>query len=343
MIASPDAGETRSRLADWIELQAMVSSHGAGQSDIKRLARLESDAPRERDAEGLEEEILESSVEELLDRIAQEIDFRAQALGTEYAFEVHRPFRIILKPAADLTTSHWTYLFLLLLTGETAHALPKSDELSKLIGSGRTLFHACASIGVAGILRNAETVWFGWPRPHADVAKFSAALQDLCRKMGWGAPKDPPPPGLPSNPKDDGIDIVGWRRYRDRRNGTMVVLCQAATGNNWDEKSVLTHVGAFRQWFATEIYSHAMGAIALPFPAHHELGEYPESGYESARLNYMHRKEAQHGVLIDRLRIVEAVHDVSQGGATDVIGGYDKIPELKIWVEQVLAAMTKPH
>jgi hypothetical protein len=344
MISSPDMAASRSSIADWLELRAVLNSHGAGAPDIASLARFASDDHRIRtrdEADDItEEEIADSTLETLIDRVSEEIDFRATCLGPEYAFDVLRPFNITLKPECKLTDPHWAYLFLLILSVENSRSLPQSQDLSQLIRTGRTLFHACASVGVAGLIRNAETVWFGWPRP--DATAFPQALDSLCRQLGWGRPKDPPPPGFSAHTKDDGIDIVGWRRFRDRKNGTMLVLCQAATGNNWDEKSIVTHVEAFTDWFDLSPYGRATSSIAVPFPAHHEVTEFPEAGFELARHNYLNRQQKKHGVLIDRLRIVESIHDIALATTEkNVVGGIDKIPELKKWVEDALAAIRK--
>jgi hypothetical protein len=233
-------------------------------------------------------------------------------------------------------------LFLLLLSGERDKLLPSSDKIAALVRKGRVLFHACASIGVAGLLRNANTVWFGWPRP--DGAGFLTALANLCERMGYGKAKQQIPAGLPTDAKDDQIDVIGWRTFRDQRNGNLLILCQAATGQSWDEKSIVNHVDAFRQWFDLSPYALATASIALPFPAHHEVNEYPEEGFQAARHNAALRSQSRHGVLIDRLRIVEAVFDVTgDSRRTGEVMGLDKLPELKGWVSDALVAIKEAN
>jgi hypothetical protein len=343
MIASPDLTNSRSILADWIELRAVVSVHGAGEADLASVARLTSDEHRERlaDESGhvAEEEILDGAIEEVLVRVSEEIGYRIATLGPAYPFSVQdSPFRVFVTPK-ELTVAHWMYLFLLLISAERDKALPRSEKISELIRRGRTLFHACASIGVAGLLRNANTIWFGWPRP--DRTAFLPALAGLCEKLGFGRAKDQIPAGLPPRPKDDQIDIVGWRGFRDRRNGNLLVLCQAATGDDWDDKSVLNHVDAFREWFELPPYARAAASIAIPFPAHHEVIEHPEQDFKTAVHNALHRSQSRHGVLIDRLRIIESVGEVAAEAtaAADRIGGIEKLPELKVWVTDAIEAM----
>jgi len=211
-------------------------------------------------------------------------------------------------------------------------------EIDSLVRKGRTLFHACASVGVAGLLRNAETVWFGFPRN--DRSGFLQALQNLCERIGCGKTKERIPPGFPEKPKDDEIDIVGWRAYRGRRSGNLIVLCQAATGLNWTDKSILTQIDVFKEWFDVKPYAKATGAIAIPFPAYHEICECPEDGFDVAMHNGIDRAQSRLGVLIDRLRIVEAVQGINGEEAQSAnIDGIEKLPELKQWVSDAIAAI----
>jgi hypothetical protein len=341
MIFSPDPAASRSCLADWLELRALFIKNGAGEADIASLLRLSSDDHRDRESDEtgiiVEDEILEGDLEATLERIFTEISSRARTLGNEYPFNFER-HTSHLTVKEDLTTPHWVYLFLLLLSGEGDKLLPNSEKLNGLIRDGRTLFHACASIGVAGLLRNANTIWFGWPRN--DHSSFLPALANLCEKLGCGKAKAQIPAGLPKAAKDDYIDVVGWRAFRDKRNGNLLVLCQAATGRNWDDKSVTNHIDAFKDWFEIVPYGQATGSIAIPFPAHHDVCEHPAEGFEVACHNSLNRAHKRLGVLIDRMRIVESVWDVDNDTRTAAaIGGLDRLPDLKAWVGNTVEAI----
>jgi hypothetical protein len=345
MISSPDLAASRSRLADWLELRAILSQHGAGEADIASIWRFNSEERRDRDADEagivVEAEIVDDELDFLLARVSEEVHFRSQSLDIDYPFTVQiGTLHLTLKPCNQRIPSHWAYLFLLLVSGERDKALPTSDSLSSLVRAARTLFHACASIGVAGLIRNANAVWFGSPRP--DGSGFLSALQKLCERLGHGKAKTEVPPGLPPQPQDDGIDIVGWRSFGDKRGGNLIILCQAATGAKWDDKSVLVQVNAFKMWFLVEPYAVATGAIALPFPAHHEVGEYPLEPFDAAIHNAIHRAQNRHGVILDRLRIVEAVRDVDDGSDhAQAIDGIAHLPELKAWVKSAIAAIRR--
>jgi len=346
MISGPDLAAPRSRLADWLEIRALFSPHGAGQATISSLFRTSGDEEHflepDEDGEILDVEIMNSELEAISVRIAEEIGSRQDALGDDYPFLVTpNPFHLELKAEFEsLSSPSSMYLFLLLISGAGDKLFMRPDDIAALVRKGRTLFHVCASVGVAGLLRNAETVWFGFPRE--DRSGFLEALQNLCERIGCGKAKDSIPPGFPKQPKDDEIDIVGWRAYRGRRNGNLVVLCQAATGLNWKDKSVLTQIDVFKNWFDVKPYARATGAIAMPFPAHHEIGEYPEGGFDVAMHNAIDRLQSQLGVLLDRTRIVEAAQSINGEGAQSLnIGGIEKLPELKEWVSDAVAAIKK--
>ena len=343
MISSPDLANSRSRLADWLELRALFSNHGAGEADLASVARLTSDDHREREVDETgslaDEEILESDLEDTIVRVSEEIGERLQTLGAEYPFSVTtQPFRLTLKSTTELKPPQWTYLFLLLISAERDKSLPKSETLAALIRKGRTLFHACASIGVAGLLRNGHTFWFGSPRP--DGANFLAALAQLCSELSFGKAKDHIPAGLPEQPKDDNVDVVGWPRFRQQRGGNLIVLCQAATGDNWDTKSIIPHIQAFKAWFDVHPYALATASIALPFPAHHEVAEHPEEGFQAALHNALNRAESRNGILIDRFRIVEAVLDVSADQTSrGTVAGIEKLTDIELWVSDAMEAI----
>ena len=343
MISSPDNAASRSSFADWIELRAIIYG-GSGQASIAGAERFNSDYLRERERddasnEMVEEEILESQLEARIAAVSDEIAFRMDALGDVYPFEVKlSPRRIKLKATLeDLGLPEQLYIFMLLMTGgrDKICALPAEKQ-----HLGRTLFHVCASYGVAGLIRGGKTYWFGHPRP-AQIG-FLDALQELCCQMGWGNAKTAVPPGLPELPKDDGVDIVGWRLFGDRRVSGLVILCQAATGSDWEGKSITTCLSSFLDWFDSRPYCCATPSLAVPFPAHHEVTEPQDSSYELAVHNALYRLQGKLGVILDRLRIVEGVRDAASDSATvGRTAGAEKLPELRTWVSETVKAVAE--
>jgi hypothetical protein len=335
LIASPAPDASRSALADWLELTALLRRRAAGTGDLESLLRLNSDNDRDLIPTGdepLEEEIAETRRAALISRVAEEISFRERVLQEDYPFEVTGdPLRLTLR-AVQNGTSHAAYIFMLMMTGLKDRLFAMSGETTARLRQGRTLFHHCASIGVAGVIEDGHTYWFGWPRP--DKTAFSAALEDLCLQLGFGRAKKPPPPGLPVAAKDDQIDVVGWRAFRDKRNSTLLVICQAATGNDWASKSVLNHLGAFTDWFEHSPYRVALPSLAVPFALHHEVEDCDGEDYGEAVFNALQRLNHHHGVVLDRLRITESVSLVlARGNAEKRVGGFVGMGVISDWIE----------
>jgi hypothetical protein len=336
VISSPDPLQTRSVLADWIELTALFRGRAAGVGDLDSLSRINSDHDRERtflgDGLALEDEIAEIDREQLSSRVSDEIGFRHAALGIQYPFEVQfDPLRVSLKRPLNGTT-HEAYLFMLLMTAVKDQRFDNKAAARASIDAGRRLFHLCASVGVAGLLNQGRTYWFGFPRP--TKTGFAAALADLCREIGFARHKIPPPPGLPEDPKDDQVDVIGWREFADRRVGSLFVVCQAATGNDWSGKSVANHLEAFAEWFVHAPYRKAMPSLAIPFPAHHEvLDPTGEHDFDTAVFNALGRLQLQHGVVLDRIRIVDALAKILEDAAAlQRVGGFERIDVFKEWI-----------
>lgn len=154
--------------------------------------------------------------------------------------------------------------------------------------------------------------------------------------MGYAKAFDPAPAGLPVAAKDDQVDVIGWRVYGDRRIGTMVVVCQAATGEDWDSKSVVGHLQAFLDWFQQKPYRLAMGSLAVPFPGHHEVDEPEEGAFETALSNALSRLSSRHGVVLDRLRITESIPALvgDENGWEDV-AGHAEVDTLQEWIDRI--------
>ena len=78
------------------------------------------------------------------------------------------------------------------------------------------------------------TVVFGWPR-FGFPKRFRDAVTALVHRLGEGVGcKDRD--GLDDS-KDDGLDIVAWREFPDRRPSKLILFGQCATGQLWKEKA----------------------------------------------------------------------------------------------------------
>ncbi|MBK8069620.1 MAG: hypothetical protein IPK27_18965 [Rhodanobacteraceae bacterium] len=345
MIGSPGADSNRAVWADWLEIEALFQNTWVGEALVRRTVGIGSDEQRlSDDDEPVEEEIADNATAQLLDRISDEIGFRSSALRENYPFEITRtPFSI--RRRAARTRAHKIYLFNLLLSAVKENLISNSRLGDARVRQGRVLFHVCASAAVAALLHLGKTYWLGFPRP--DRTGFLAALAELCIRIGVGQAHCTAPRGLPSKAKDDQVDVVGWRSFSDGRGAGLAVLCQAATGANWTEKSVAGHVDAFTHWFLKSPYARAWPAIAVPIMSHHELEESDGAeDFAEAQFNFMHRLNSDHGAVLDRLRIVEGTSEILKRDpieAAESVAGYDRIGELEMWLEDALRHLEASH
>lgn len=350
MIKAPGKNGTRSEIADWLEIRALLGLDSSS-SIVMSVASTEGEdhGLSEDESDGdIEVEISETELEDGLDIVAYELGFRSDALGQMYPFE----YKALPSGHFSLTLNfdehnkaHQIYIFMLLISGARDKRISLPNEgLKPFMSQAGTLFHVCASIGVAGLLHSGRTFWFGFPRP--DSTNFLSALKNLGEKLIFPKPKPQIPAGMSSQAKDEEIDIVGWRPFVDNRIGGLVVLCQAASGNNWNAKSIISAVPKFSATFFTQgPYGYGVGAMAMPFMAHHEVelkSKDVDEDFEDACYNRLWGVHSGFGVILDRIRIVQSTNDVFvRPDYQEAVAGIDRYEEVTNWSKGLLDDLAK--
>ena len=138
---------------------------------------------------------------------------------------------------------------------------PSDEEVRQL----RQYFQYFATAAIAAEIQG--PAWsFGHPRP--DGTGFIRKLTEI-----WAVLKDgtvSPDPAAPAAPKDDQVDVFAWREQGDGLPGFLLVAAQVATGRNWKEKSIKSHIGRVFQtrWFdhppVTEMVAYHVVPFARP-------------------------------------------------------------------------------
>ena len=335
-IEPPLTNDTRSRLADWVEVASLIQPRGAGSGDLASLYGTTQDSEHDVEfdevtGEHLETEILEQDQAMFTDRILTEIEYRTEVLGSDYPFVIETVasgWRVLPadEPQDDqCAVARCCYLFCLLASALRDRCIhgSRSADLKKLM---ERLFQDVAVDAAAAIMCG-HVVSFGWPRPEG--TGFRAALDGACRRLGLGAPLRHLPAWSSGQEKDAGIDVIAWREFRDRRPGKLVMLGQVATGLDWPEKSVKNDTYRFFAWFSIRPTEHFIPAIFIPFPQHHECS--PRSGvsFDDAAVGQAWLRERNLGLVVDRLRIVEvAAGRLADSGCT--------LQTLRDWVHGAL-------
>lgn len=86
---------------------------------------------------------------------------------------------------------------------------------------------------------------------------------------------------------DDGVDVIGWRPFRDRRSSQLIILAQCAIGTDWSSKRSGLDLAVWRRHIRWD--SEPVKAFAVPF-AVRVGGEWRETA-------------ARGGIVLDRLRL----------------------------------------
>jgi len=346
-IDPPNPQDTRSRLADWLELETLVSSRGvATRSDVLRLYDFFEDDGHELETdeitgEELETEILEHDRSERADEVLAEIEHRAQVLDADYPFDfdlTRQQWRLsIAEPLRDarIHAARTCYLFCLLTSALRDGRISGNTAAVKQPVANH--FQAIATDAAAGVL-SGQAISFGFPRPSG--LAFQPALTDASRQMRLGIPLETPPLHSNGQEKDAGIDVIAWRDFRDGRPSKLVLLGQVASGHDWKEKSVKNDTYRFLDWFSQRPTEQYIPSIFIPFPLHHECEAQAGVAFEDIAIANAYHFERGFGIIVDRLRIVEAA-SARLAEARDAARG-STVSSLEAWMKEVLHLARAP-
>ncbi len=175
---------------------------------------------------------------------------RKRVLEGAYPFELDRHGDVIEFIAIEPDLAQSAYLVSLLLSNLRALSPvldesgfhPSDAEVRQL----RQYFQYFATAAIAAEIQG--PAWsFGFPRP--DRKGFIQKLTAI-----WSVLKDGvvgADPTAPSAPKDDQVDIFAWREQPDGLPGFLLVAAQVATGKDWKDKSIKSHMADVfpARWF----------------------------------------------------------------------------------------------
>jgi len=257
------------RLADWLELYAILSpdsnsSRGDLDSALRTVSLSELD-----NSEKIEQKILE---------VFEECEQRTKAAGQAYPFDID--FRGILSLKTGGLESFPIYIFCLCLS-----YYPLTDT-----HIGPKLFEQVSCLAAKGYLHG-QAVGFGSPRTNLP-SSFAEAVTGLCKLIGEGE-EFREQPSLSC--QDDTLDLVAWKDFKDRKPSKVLMFGQCGAGRNWSDKLGELHPGTFwDQWMkVASVSPEPLRSFFTPYRVGRHLWE--------------HR--ARHaGILFDRCRIAHWAH-----------------------------------
>jgi len=193
------------RLADWLEIYALVSGDGnSSAGDLERALH----------RPGLD---ISADPNELCAEVFTELELRATAARHSYPFETRGAVLSLRRKYEHCAA----YVFCLCLS-----YFGWQQEKGKTIFP-RRMFEDLAALAAKNYLRGDS---YRFAAPRKDVPQFREALDWLCNRMGEGArckQEDT------RSAQDDNLDIVAWSNFPDRKPGKLLLFGQCATGEDW--------------------------------------------------------------------------------------------------------------
>lgn len=332
MLAVPDQSSTITKIADWLELKALSSPDGrvGFGTLISGVAMSENEQ---------EEDIADEDAED--DRLAleaqNEIARRLKNIGEHYPFRIDER-GYAMEFVAPQTIGGSAYLFCLFLSHAFDRSIVPKLLAPKVTNTTRDLFQACATVAAGGFVTG-PAMSFGFPRP--DGSSFLKAMHRVYKAFGDGTPRKTPRAAAARAIKDNGIDIIAWRRSIDNLPCTLYLIGQVASGADWESKSVIPDRMHFHQyWFTSAPASQPHDAMFMPFALEPDD---PKDGtpYEDVLKDYMQSVGYRYGTLFYRDRIAKYLADgdkcVAEGEVA--IERHGDLPKMVRWVESYAATL----
>ena len=301
--------------ADYLELTAFFSEQS--RSFTKDLINAK-EIGAEDDYKDVDEEMTER--EEIISGAARRIQNRSSALGEAYPFSLDGNGDVLTFFGHDPSYGHAAYILSLVLShlksvspvlvGSAVY--PTDLEIVEL----RKYFQYFATAAIAAEV-NGQAWSFGHPRP--DKSSFHTKLSEI-----WSVFRDGmlrPAVGVPDRPQDDQIDVFAARLHRDGLPGFVLAAGQVATGRNWREKSLRTHLDYVfpSRWFGQQPVTKMICYHIIPFTRP------DDEFYDDCRIlgNVLHRLRVPY-------RVAEAQRLHEQGVA---IEAFDQLDNAVEWVK----------
>jgi hypothetical protein len=215
VLALPDSPTDPIKLADWLELWALISRKGnSSRGDLERALR----------AAALAELSTDEAIEEIITSVFAELHDREKAAGMGYPYGIN----------GDLlnTKSDWehypSYVFCLCLS----HFGCKENKGSK--SYPRRWFEHLSRDALQQYVGGCTVaVRFGSPRLKKELpTKFKDAVVHICKTLLMEG-GDFKAGGLPDR-KDDAVDIIAWKHFPDQLPGKLILFGNCATERDWE-------------------------------------------------------------------------------------------------------------
>lgn len=284
MLVLPDSPTAALPLADWLELQAILSpdgnsSRGDLESALRSLSAFEGN-----NNDAVEQKIME---------VFNEVESRSRAADRAYPFTLDYGRNGVIE-----LKSQWTdfpaYTFCLCLSyfGWDPHATRDINPPK--------LFEHVSCLAARQYLHG-EAIGFGSPRKQLP-SSFASAVEQLCQLIGEGEGYSQYPT---LNRQDDTLDLVAWKDFADRLPGKLLMFGQCAAGKDWEKKLPELQPDVFvKLWMRRSPVSPIMRSFFVPHRADDQ--------------DWWRLYSAKGGIFFDRCRVAFWAHDAQDDLAQQV-------------------------
>lgn len=327
MLTTPSRDESKAVFSDWLEFRAV----------LRGVASF-SELPRAWEEEYGEDEVpdMDALTEETQISIGREIDKRKSFLQKAYPFHVDNN-RIVLE--GDLTEEQSAYLLCLYLSSAETHIFDQD-----ITDGERRLFQLVSTVAASGYF-NADSIWFGFPRPDHDG--FHTALKKaFCERIKEGIVCEAPRPGTNTHIKDGEIDVIVHKRMNDELPGQLLFYGQVASGVNYLDKPLTKDQIDYIHgaWFDCIPARDFLRGIFIPFCAWHQV----EGQLGPAALRTRVAQETvKYGIVFSRYRIPFYLHTALEkwrnSALTATVDGLAEIAQVTQWGTTFIAKLRADH
>lgn len=284
-LPAPPITEDSYILADWLEYEALSNLHGQVYvlNHLKNLTDI-AESPRSirgalasyysvDELANYDEAGQEDLYKEIIsEKVQNEILLRQEKLQKAYPFRLSDDgSTLTLKTLNEWGVGGAVYLYCLIIDYGTDEYVPEAYSAKPLTNNDRIIMQISSVLSAAGVCEG-SSISFGFPRP--DKSDFFTKLHQIYPRLFMeGLPKDTPPPGVSTDPKDEGIDIISWKPSNDGRTPhQMYLLGQVASGRDWEDKSIVHLQNAFHDTWFKDIPSTPRSATTfIPFCMHKDV------------------------------------------------------------------------
>jgi hypothetical protein len=218
----PSAKAYLEEKADFWEIQSIINPDlFCSQMQISRILAKELD---EISHNGIESE--DDVLDDNLSDVFKELTDREKSCKENYPFEFGKfSIRLLDKESAHKDV----YLFLLLCTRFSMNK--HENKVRNEVDATLVFEELCAIVAKNYFGDNAKSLVFGT----ATEGNFEDKIKDLIKNIGEGDGYKNPNNNYPTK-NDDGIDVVVWKHFNDKRIGKLIGFGQCKTGTSWQDE-----------------------------------------------------------------------------------------------------------